>query len=474
MLFSSLTFLFSFLPCLLLLYFIVPKRFIKLKNMILLVFSLCFYAWGEPKYIILMLGTVLISYLFGLAIHAYGEKGQKQKQRFVFVLSVITVLSSLVYFKYMNFLLANVSFLLPFDFKTVNIILPIGISFYTFQILSYLIDLYRGKLKVQKNFFHLALYISFFPQLIAGPIVQYETIEDQLMNRKESFDKVINGLERFIIGLGKKVIIANQTAVIADAIYNSQTLSNYSSLVYIVGMLAYTFQIYFDFSGYSDMAIGLGKIFGFEFLENFNYPYIANSVTEFWRRWHISLTTFFREYLYIPLGGNRVSKGKWVRNMLVVWLLTGLWHGAAWNFILWGLYYFILLYLEKTILKKALEKLPNVLKYIVTFIIVNIGWLLFRVNQLADAGTVLKGIITNQGEIGLTGLCNENPAVIFALIFCIAAPLCMTDLGHKIHQRYEGQVWYQLLRKGTLMGIFVICIMFLVSSTYNPFIYFRF
>ena len=474
MLFSSLTFLFSFLPCLLLLYFIVPKRFIKLKNMILLVFSLCFYAWGEPKYIILMLGTVLISYLFGLAIHAYGEKGQKQKQRFVFVLSVITVLSSLVYFKYMNFLLANVSFLLPFDFKTVNIILPIGISFYTFQILSYLIDLYRGKLKVQKNFFHLALYISFFPQLIAGPIVQYETIEDQLMNRKESFDKVINGLERFIIGLGKKVIIANQTAVIADAIYNSQTLSNYSSLVYIVGMLAYTFQIYFDFSGYSDMAIGLGKIFGFEFLENFNYPYIANSVTEFWRRWHISLTTFFREYLYIPLGGNRVSKGKWVRNMLVVWLLTGLWHGAAWNFILWGLYYFILLYLEKTILKDALEKLPNVLKYIVTFIIVNIGWLLFRVNHLEDAGTVLKGIITNQGEIGLTGLCNENPAVIFALIFCIAAPLCMTDLGHKIHQRYEGQVWYQLLRKGTLMGIFVICIMFLVSSTYNPFIYFRF
>lgn len=474
MLFSSLTFLFSFLPCLLLLYFIVPKRFIKLKNMILLVFSLCFYAWGEPKYIILMLGTVLISYLFGLAIHAYGEKGQKQKQRFVFVLSVITVLSSLVYFKYMNFLLANVSFLLPFDFKTVNIILPIGISFYTFQILSYLIDLYRGKLKVQKNFFHLALYISFFPQLIAGPIVQYETIEDQLMNRKESFDKVINGLERFIIGLGKKVIIANQTAVIADAIYNSQTLSNYSSLVYIVGMLAYTFQIYFDFSGYSDMAIGLGKIFGFEFLENFNYPYIANSVTEFWRRWHISLTTFFREYLYIPLGGNRVSKGKWVRNMLVVWLLTGLWHGAAWNFILWGLYYFILLYLEKTILKDALEKLPNVLKYIVTFIIVNIGWLLFRVNHLEDAGTVLKGIITNQGEIGLTGLCNENPAVIFALIFCIAAPLCMTDLGHKIHQRYEGQVWYQLLRKGTLMGIFVICTMFLVSSTYNPFIYFRF
>ena len=474
MLFSSLTFLFSFLPCLLLLYFIVPKRFIKLKNMILLVFSLCFYAWGEPKYIILMLGTVLISYLFGLAIHAYGEKGQKQKQRFVFVLSVITVLSSLVYFKYMNFLLANVSFLLPFDFKTANIILPIGISFYTFQILSYLIDLYRGKLKVQKNFFHLALYISFFPQLIAGPIVQYETIEDQLMNRKESFDKVINGLERFIIGLGKKVIIANQTAVIADAIYNSQTLSNYSSLVYIVGMLAYTFQIYFDFSGYSDMAIGLGKIFGFEFLENFNYPYIANSVTEFWRRWHISLTTFFREYLYIPLGGNRVSKGKWIRNMLVVWLLTGLWHGAAWNFILWGLYYFILLYLEKTILKEPLKKLPNAVKYILTFIIVNIGWLLFRVNDLADAGTVLKGIVTNQGEIGLTGLCNENPAVIFALIFCIVAPLFMTDLGHKIHQRYEKQVWYQLIRKGTLLGIFVICIMFLVSSTYNPFIYFRF
>lgn len=474
MLFSSLTFLFSFLPCLLVLYFIVPKRFVKLKNMILLLFSLCFYAWGEPKYILLMLGTVLVSYLFGLAINYYAEKGQSKKKLIVFVISVITVLSSLVYFKYMNFLLENISLILPVNVTMSSIVLPIGISFYTFQILSYLIDLYRGKLQVQKNFFHLALYISFFPQLIAGPIVQYETIEDQLINRKESFDKVINGLERFIIGLGKKVIFANQTAVIADAIYNSQTLGNYSALVYIVGMLAYTFQIYFDFSGYSDMAIGLGKIFGFEFLENFNYPYIADSVTAFWRRWHISLTTFFREYLYIPLGGNRVSKIKWIRNMLVVWLLTGLWHGAAWNFILWGLYYFVLLYLEKTVLKEPLKKLPHAVKYVMTFVIVNIGWLLFRVNTLGDVGTVLSGILTNSGEVGLAGLCDENPAVIFALIFCITAPLFMTDLGHKIHQRYEGQVWYQLLRKGTLMGIFVICIMFLVSSTYNPFIYFRF
>lgn len=474
MLFSSLTFLFSFLPCLLFLYFIIPKQYIKLKNLILLIFSLCFYAWGEPKYILLMLGTVFVSYLFGLTIHSYGEKKQLKKQRFVFVLSVITVLSSLIFFKYMNFILENLTFFLPFHLSTIDVVLPIGISFYTFQILSYLIDLYRGKLKVQKNFFHLALYISFFPQLIAGPIVQYETIEDQLMNRKESFDKIINGLERFIIGLGKKVILANQTAVIADAIYNSSTLSNYSSLVYIIGMLAYTFQIYFDFSGYSDMAIGLGKIFGFDFLENFNYPYIASSITDFWRRWHISLTTFFREYLYIPLGGNRVSKGKWIRNMLVVWLLTGLWHGAAWNFLLWGLYYFILLYLEKTVLKEPLKKLPSIVKYIITFAFVNIGWLLFRVNHLIDVGIVLKGIILNHGEIGITGLCNENPTVIFALFFCFVAPCFMTDLGHKIHQHYREQLWYQLLRKGTLMGLFIICIMFLVSSTYNPFIYFRF
>lgn len=474
MLFCSLTFLFSFLPCLLIVYFLIPKKYIHIKNFILLMFSLCFYAWGEPKYIILMLGTVLISYLFGLGIHFYQEKHNQKMKGLLFVFSVIVVLSSLVYFKYMNFLLDNLVMFLPFDFTVTDIALPIGISFYTFQILSYLIDLYRGKIKVQKDFFHLALYISFFPQLIAGPIVQYETIENQLTNRKESFDKIIDGLERFIIGLGKKVIIANQVAVIADAIYNSPTLSYYTSVVYILGMLSYTFQIYFDFSGYSDMAIGLGKIFGFEFLENFNYPYISKSITEFWKRWHISLTTFFREYIYIPLGGNRVSKGKWIRNMFVVWLLTGLWHGAAWNFILWGLYYFVLLYLEKTVLKSKWKQMPSVIQYALTFILINFGWLMFRVNNLADLKIVLVGLITNCGHVGIIGLCSENPSVIVALIFCILAPLCMSDFGHKMHIKYVDYIGYQLIRKFCLLGLFVICVMFLVSSTYNPFIYFRF
>lgn len=474
MLFSSLTFLFSFFPCLLLLYFIVPRKYIKIRNIILLIFSLCFYAWGEPKYIVLMLMTVLVSYLFGLLIHNYHKKQNQKAKTIAFIASVIAVLSSLIYFKYTNFILNNLDLIFHFDFTGSDIILPIGISFYTFQILSYLIDLYRNKIQVQKNFFHLALYISFFPQLIAGPIVQYETIEDQLMNRKESFDKIINGLERFIVGLGKKVIMANQVAVIADTVYNSATLSNYSSSVYILGMLAYTFQIYFDFSGYSDMAIGLGKIFGFEFLENFNYPYMSKSITEFWRRWHISLTTFFREYLYIPLGGNRVSKGKWVRNMLIVWTLTGLWHGAAWNFIIWGLYYFVLLILEKTILKEKRKRIPSWIQYIITFIFINIGWLIFRVNTLSDLGTILAGVVTNKGKAGILALCSENPDVIFALLFCIAAPFFMADIGQKINQKYADAVWYQMIRKGCLLAVFMVCIIFLVSSTYNPFIYFRF
>lgn len=474
MLFSSLTFLFSFFPCLLFVYFLIPKKYIAIKNGILFIFSLVFYAWGEPNYIILMLGTVFVSYLFGLGIHACQSKKKDRLAKVIFIASIIVILSSLVYFKYFNFLLSNIAALFSFELTALDILLPIGISFYTFQILSYLIDLYAGKIKVQKNFFQLALYISFFPQLIAGPIVQYKTIEEQLNDREESFDNVVNGLERFIIGLGKKVILSNQVALIADSIYNSATLSNYTSAVYILGILAYTFQIYFDFSGYSDMAIGLGKMFGFTFLENFHYPYMAKSITSFWRRWHISLTTFFREYIYIPLGGNRVSKIKWVRNMFVVWLLTGLWHGAAWNFILWGLYYFLLLYIERTILKDKWEKMPAIVQYLVTFLLINFGWLLFRVNTLADLKVMVTGLITNQGEIGILGLCNENPAIIFALIFFVLSPFCMGDYGHRIHMKYKEYTAYQIVRKGCLLTIFVICILFLVSSTYNPFIYFRF
>ena len=333
MVFSSLTFIFLFLPITLLLYFIIPKRFIKVKNIILLICSLIFYAWGEPKYISLMLLSIFVSWIFGLLIEHFKDK--KTLKRIIFSISIVT----------------NLNIILKNDISLKNIALPIGISFYTFQILSYIIDLYRGKIKVQKNFFNLALYISFFPQLIAGPIVRYETIEKQLLKRNITLANVVNGLERFIIGLSKKTIIANYMAIICDTIFNSNQLTEYNSLVLLLGIVTYTFQIYFDFSGYSDMAIGLGKIFGFEFQENFNYPYMAKSITDFWRRWHISLTTFFREYIYIPLGGNRVSKKRWIINILIIWLLTGFWHGASWTFIAWGLYYFVILILERTVLK---------------------------------------------------------------------------------------------------------------------------
>lgn len=467
MLFSSLTFLFFFLPLCCVLYFISKKT---VKNKILLIFSLLFYAWGEPKYIVLMLLTVLISYLGGLLINYFDNKKHLKLKKLTFVISIILILGSLVYFKYTDFIIENINNILKLNISAKNIVLPIGISFYTFQVLSYVIDLYRKKIKVQKSFFDLALYISFFPQLIAGPIVTYETIEDQLENRNESLEKIVEGIERFIIGLGKKVIIANQMALIADAFYNSPTLKEYSIIIIIIGVLSYTLQIYFDFSGYSDMAIGLGKIFGFEFLENFNYPYIAKNITDFWRRWHISLTTFFREYVYIPLGGNRVKKWRWIINMAIVWFLTGLWHGAAWNFILWGVYYLILLLLEKTLLKKVIDKIPNWLGMIITFILVNIGWILFRVNNLSDIAL----IINHTSTINLTTFITKNPDVILSLVIMPFALFLSFNIMKEIDDKLKETRIYSIFKKIVLLGIFVVCISFLVSSMYNPFIYFRF
>ncbi len=474
MLFSSLSFIFCFLPLILICYFIIPKKFIKIKNIILLIFSLVFYAWGEPKNIILMLITVSISYIFGLLINKFNKLNKQKEKLITLIIAIITILGSLIYYKYTNFIFENINHIFNLNIKLKEIVLPIGISFYTFQVLTYIIDLYRGKIKVQKNWFNLSLYISFFPQLIAGPIVKYETIEKQLNNRTQSFDKVVSGIERFIIGLGKKVIIANQMAIIADAIFNSQELSSYSSLVLIVGILAYTYQIYFDFSGYSDMAIGLGKIFGFEFLENFNYPYIAKSITDFWKRWHISLTTFFREYVYIPLGGNRVKKHRWIINMLIVWLLTGLWHGAAWTFIIWGIYYFILLILEKTIFKNILNKIPSFIRFLLTFILINIGWTIFRANNLNDLFLIFKNIVTNVGTITLTSFINSNGNIIMPLFFIPASALLSTNIMQNLDKKLENNWLYYGIKLAVLLIIFIVCISFLVSSMYNPFIYFRF
>ena len=472
MLFSSLTFIFYFLPLCLLLYYIIPRKFIKIRNAILLVFSLIFYAWGEPKYIVLMLLTVFISWFFGLLIEKYKKK--KTQKRVLFIVSIIAVIASLLYFKYTNFFIDNINGIFNTNIKLKSIVLPVGISFYTFQILSYLIDLYRGKIKVQKNFFNLSLYISFFPQLIAGPIVTYETIEDQLENRKETLDKAVQGAERFIIGLGKKVIIANNMALIADTIFNSTILGEYSRLVLILGVIAYTFQIYFDFSGYSDMAIGLGKIFGFDFLENFNYPYMAKSVTDFWRRWHISLTSFFREYIYIPLGGNRVPKLRWILNISIVWLLTGFWHGAAWTFIIWGIYYLVLLLSEKMIFSKIKIKIPTIIKMFLTFILVNIGWIIFRTNSLNDLGLILSHIVVKGDGVSLISFLNNNSNVISSLPYLVPAIFFSFNIVLKLDEKFKDNIIYDILKKIVLIGIFVWCISILVSSLYNPFIYYRF
>lgn len=467
MLFSSLTFLFLYFPLCLLFYFISRK---ELKNIILLIFSLAFYAWGEPKYIILMLGIIIVSYFSGLILDKLEIHKKEKLKLLVFVLTILLILGCLIYFKYTNFLVSNINRFLHFNISIKNITLPIGISFYTFQVLSYIIDLYRKKIKVQKNILNLALYISFFPQLIAGPIVTYETIEDQLRNRKENIKKIIEGIERFIIGLGKKAIIANEMALLADAFYDSSNIGEYSIIVIIICTLAYTLQIYFDFSGYSDMAIGLGKIFGFEFLENFNYPYIAKSITEFWKRWHISLTTFFREYLYIPLGGNRVKKIRWIINMFIVWILTGLWHGAAWNFILWGLYYFVLLLFEKLLFKNIIKNIPKWLGFLYTFILINIGWMLFRVNSIHD----LVLILNTNSNIGIIKFLIGNSSAISSIILLPFALLLSFDFIKKFDNRFKQKRLYCYFKKIVLLSIFILSICHLVSSMYNPFIYFRF
>ncbi len=470
MLFSSLTFLFGFLPVLMILYFVVKPR--KIKNIILLLFSLLFYAWGEPKYIFLMLITILIVYFFGLIIDKFDREKKKIPKKISLIICIILVVGNLIFFKYTDFFIGNINALLKSNIKSLSIILPIGISFYTFQILSYIIDLYNKKIKVQKNIISLSLYVSLFPQLIAGPIVRYETIEEEIDNRKENLNDIIDGTKRFIIGLSKKIIIANQMALLADMVFNNHTEAFGTSIVWL-GTLTYTLQIYFDFSGYSDMAIGLGKIFGFHFLENFNYPYISKSVTEFWRRWHISLSSWFRDYLYIPLGGNRVSKIKWIRNILIVWLLTGFWHGAAWNFIIWGLFYAFLLLFEKLFFDKVLKKLPKIINWMYTFLIIMIGWMIFRANNLSELLLFIK-LMFSYHKTDWTTILSDNLVTFNAIIYLIPAIILSFPVIDKIRKKYKDNTVYNIITDVILLGLFAVCIVYLVSSSYNPFIYFRF
>ncbi len=468
MLFSSLTFLFAFLPILGILYMIIKNR--KLRNIILLIFSLIFYAWGEPKYIFIMLGTTLVSYICGIIINIFDEKKQYKFKKISFVFSLILLLGNLFIFKYYNFTVNSINSIFHLSINNILLNLPIGISFYTFQIISYIVDLYKGKVKVQKNIISLALYISLFPQLIAGPIVRYETVCNELDNRKETLKDCSYGLKRFIIGLSKKVLISNQMAVIADYVFDKGILG--TSIVWIAA-LAYTFQIYFDFSGYSDMAIGLGKMFGFNFLENFNYPYIATSITDFWRRWHISLSTWFRDYVYIPLGGNRVSKLRWMFNILIVWALTGLWHGANWNFIIWGTYFGVILLLEKLVLNKILKKCPKFISWIYSIILIIIGWVIFRSETLQQISTLLSNMFCYTKTDWIYVISN-NTKILFCLIFFIPAIIFSTPILKILKEKFKSKNIIVIIGNLCLIVLFALCIVFLNSSNYNPFIYFRF
>ena len=461
MVFSSLTFLLIFLPVLLIIYFLIKN--ITIKNYILLLFSLIFYAWGEPIYIIIMIISIIITYLAGLFINKYKHK------KTALIISIVLLLLSLFFFKYYNFIVGNINTLFKLNITKSNLTLPIGISFYTFQAISYLSDVYKNKVKVQKNLFNLALYISLFPQLIAGPIVRYETIENEIMERSHSLDNIVAGIKRFIIGLSKKVIIANSMAAIVDTIFESNIA--YGTIIIYVGAICYALQIYYDFSGYSDMAIGLGKIFGFSFLENFNYPYISKSITEFWRRWHISLSSWFKDYVYIPLGGSRVTIHKHIRNILIVWFLTGLWHGASWNFIIWGIYYGILLLLEKFILKKIIERLPNAICHIITMYLVLIGWVIFRITDLNTLLITLKSMfIYKQSSVvdfivNNAKLLSDFYLIVPAIILC--CPLKKISINkNKFFLNLLIDLFYIVLLLGNIS--------ILTSNTYNPFIYFRF
>lgn len=470
MIFSSIFFIFAFLPVTLMLYYVVP---FKLKNFVLLIFSLIFYAWGEPVYVILMLFSIIINYVSGLEVEYYMDSGKMRKAKVACIVTAIADLGVLGFYKYFGFLIENLNRILPFDIPYHELALPIGISFYTFQTLSYVIDVYRGKVKAQHNLVDFGAYVSMFPQLIAGPIVRYSDVEKQLKCRSLSLAKFGDGVMWFLQGLGKKVLIANNMGSVFDSI-TALGISNTSVLTAWIGCFAYTMQIYFDFSGYSDMAIGLGKMLGFEFVMNFDYPYISKSITEFWRRWHISLSSWFKEYVYIPLGGNREGTAKAIRNLLIVWCLTGLWHGAAWNFIFWGLYYGIILCIEKYILKGAIEHLPGVVRHIYTMLLVMFGWVLFFSPSIGSAVSYL-GVMFGRGGGGLL----DAAGVYYlksSLVLGIIAAVCSTPLVYHRFSRLlkAKEKSRQILCIASYAVIFLLTTAYLVNATYNPFLYFRF
>lgn len=466
MLFSSVTFLFFFLPLVCLVYLLARK---ELKNYVLLISSLVFYGWGEPRYLAIMLLTILCNYFGALALERWVTWN-----KVILLLTILINLSFLFYFKYFNFVVENINGVFGSDIAFVKVIMPIGISFYTFQALSYVVDVYRGEVRAQRDIYKLALYVTLFPQLVAGPIVKYHDVANQIEERSVTFDKVSYGVKRFIVGLAKKMLLANSFGAIADKIF-SQPVESFDMATSWVGAIAYSFQLYFDFSGYSDMAIGLGYIFGFKFLENFNYPYISKSITEFWRRWHISLSTWFREYLYIPLGGNRVSKGRLYCNLFIVFLATGIWHGASWNFVIWGLWHGLFIILERVTgwHRKEGGRVLSIVQHCYTILIFVIGWVMFRADSMSYAWAYLQNMfglgspdaVMYDLEYYLGGM----ELIVFAVGLLCALPFFsrLLQVGKNYRKAY-------FLINCWLLFLFVLSLSSLAASTYNPFIYFRF
>ncbi len=471
MVFSSLLFLFRFLPATILAYYILPGR---CHNLVLFISSLVFYAWGEPVYVVLVLFSTATDYIAGMAVSHYKKRGLKKKAFTAVVCSAIINLSLLGFFKYAGFLISNLNMLPGVMLKEADIPLPIGISFYTFQTMSYTIDVYRGDAKVQKNFIAFGAFVSLFPQLVAGPVIRYKTIAGQLNKRTESIDLFYKGIFRFITGLGKKVLIADQLGILWNETAAMEDL-HLTTVAAWLGVIAFTFEIYFDFSGYSDMAIGLGAMFGFTFPENFNYPYESKSITEFWRRWHISLGTWFREYVYIPLGGNRKGRGRQFINIAIVWLLTGLWHGAYWNFVLWGVYYGVLLVTEKILWEKFFIKLPAAIRHIYTMAAVTFGWSLFAWQDMADSSVFMKAMFL-QAEAGIA-----NRQVLYLLYSNFFILLVAVIFSSSLPKKFitgrlfpEGTVKREVAGIVFVAVISVSCVAMLVNSSYSPFLYFRF
>jgi len=460
MLFSSITFIYFFLPILLITYILTPNKY---KNITILIFSLIFYFYGEPKYILILILSCLINYIGALLIERY-----KSKSKLILITIILYNVLQLIYFKYTDFFIINFNTLFKTNINLFRIIMPIGISFFTFQALSYVIDVYKKEVKASKSFINFTTYVTLFPQLVAGPIVRYKDIEKYLKTKKTNYKDFSNGIRRFIIGLAKKVLIANILGELCSSLANMTAPTVLGSWI---NSISFALQIYFDFSGYSDMAIGLGLMLGFKFLENFNYPFIAKSITDFWRRWHISLSTFFKDYVYIPLGGNRVSKLKWFRNIFIVWFLTGFWHGASWNFIIWGVYFAIILIIEKLFLRKYLER-TKILKYIYTIFIVIISFTIFNANSVSEAINTLKNMfmINDISLINFETIYHIRNYIVIIILAIIAS----TPLVKNIIKRFKNKKLYFIFEIIYYYILLILITAFLVDSSFNPFLYFRF